>query len=244
MDLFFYGSQDVPPPPHPRCERLPRRGDGTPAVCESCSAPVAPDDLRDGRATEIYGLVLCETCRLKARAEERVELYFCDRCQVSVPVYRVDTGEALAGDGRILCLDCRRRPNRRLSTVVVVVLLFAAFAFGAWLGRDRGASAAGPDPVELRWRRELLDRVERAGRRLPEIEELESRVEQLAAIRRGLADYGESARVTSETLDLARTVLEETRTDFLRRVEQFEGGILSLLRNTEAALVTAATAER
>ena len=60
MDLFYYGSQDVPPP---------RRGDregpalGRSLFCESCTLPVSSDDLRSGRAYEVFGLVLCATCR-------------------------------------------------------------------------------------------------------------------------------------------------------------------------------------
>lgn len=134
MDLFYYGSQDVP---------LPLGGDGKspsrarprgePAVCESCSAPVTALDLESGRATEEFGLVLCERCRLRARAEERVELYFCDRCQVSVPVFRVDTGEALAGDGRLLCLSCREReqsggPPRWMMISAIVLVLAVGLA--------------------------------------------------------------------------------------------------------------------
>jgi len=66
------------------------------------------------------------------RAEEKIELYFCDRCHVSVPVYRVDTGEALAGDGRILCVRCRsvepRRVLRGIATKGLAALLVIAVA--------------------------------------------------------------------------------------------------------------------
>jgi len=136
VDLFYYGSQDVPLPLEGG-RRIPSRlrKSGARAFCESCNSPVDPADLKRGRAFEIFGLVLCETCRMKARAEERIELYFCDRCQVSVPVCRVDTGEALAGDGRILCLDCRRLDNGPglLLRLLIPLCLVAAIVLSSLL---------------------------------------------------------------------------------------------------------------
>ena len=134
MDLFYNGSQDVPLPLEGG-RGIPSRlrKSGARAFCESCSSPVDPADLKRGRASEIFGLILCETCRMRARAEERIELYFCDRCQVSVPVCRVDTGEALAGDGRILCLDCRRKGNgpSLLIRLLLPLVLVGAIVFGS-----------------------------------------------------------------------------------------------------------------
>ncbi len=146
MDLFYYGSQDVPLPlmGGPGIPARLKRS-GAQVYCENCSAAVDAADLKGGRASEIFGLVLCETCRMKARAEERIELYFCDRCQVSVPVCRVDTGEALAGDGRILCLECRQRRSAgfRMVRLLPVLLVLIAVVAGVLLLTGRG-----PKPSE------------------------------------------------------------------------------------------------
>ncbi len=153
MDLCYYGSQDVPLPLEGG-RGIPSRlrRSGARAFCEACSSPVDPVDLKRGRASEIFGLILCETCRMKARAEERIELYFCDRCQVSVPVCRVDTGEALAGDGRILCLDCRRTGDgpRLLLRLLIPLCLVAGIVLSSLLlpevvGRPELVRAREPD---------------------------------------------------------------------------------------------------
>jgi len=229
VDLFYYGSQDVP---------LPLGGDGRspsrarprgePAVCESCSAPVTALDLEKGLATEEFGLVLCERCRLRARAEERVELYFCDRCQVSVPVFRVDTGEALAGDGRLLCLSCREReqsvgpPRWAMISAIVLVL-----AVGVALIPGRGEEvvrhvAPNPRAVALTedLRREILNA---------------SPVSELEAVGAGL-------RRVVEELDLLRDLRIEalqsvTRmNEIFRDLERDLGPHVQLLDEEAAAL--------
>ena len=159
MDLFYYGSQDIPPPLGASGHR---RGESEGGVCEACNAPVTPEELAEGKASEIYGVVLCAACggEDEAPLENRVELYFCDRCHVSVPVYRVDTGEALSGDGRILCLDCRAGPHRRsvsrhlVVATVALLLIGAGLVFATGFGGTPGARRVRAQCPRLVARRE------------------------------------------------------------------------------------------
>lgn len=217
MDLFYYGSQDVPLPLGRGASRPRSRLHGEAAVyCESCSAPVPEGDLQGGRAAELFGLILCETCRMKASAEERIELYFCDRCQVSVPVYRVDTGEALAGDGRILCVACRERrtPAARFMRIgALAALLLALLTLGLLLGaepRDSGgpAPAAVVPMVRAVLRSELAD-LGLAGRS--------------AVVFEGLQDLDERVRMTRESKNLAVAHFADMQVEFTRLLADISG---------------------
>ena len=57
MDLFYYGSQDIPPPlGRGTTPRL--RGPSASGHCEACNAAVAAGDVGKGRAKIVYGLLL------------------------------------------------------------------------------------------------------------------------------------------------------------------------------------------
>jgi hypothetical protein len=222
LDLFYYGSQDIPP--RLGGGRDPREGNGedsTDRVCEACSRPVLPDDLREGRASEIYGVVLCATCGGEdADSEERVELYFCDRCHVSVPVYRVDTGEALAGDGRILCLNCRGRSHisrlPRLAIVFSVLLVIGvagAFVLDAVL--PSRAPAEGHDAAL-----EALDAKLTGLNRVLADPPGPSDVDGILS---GMDDLEDAARSRLLGLERARTSLDRLRAEFDRRMEDLDG---------------------
>jgi hypothetical protein len=224
VDLFYYGSQDVPLPLEGG-RGIPSRlrKTGAKAFCESCSSPVDPADLKRGRASEIFGLVLCETCRMKARAEERIELYFCDHCQVSVPVCRVDTGEALAGDGRILCLDCRRKGNGSsillrllLPLVLVAAIVFSGLVLPELIGSPDLVRAPEPDFGLLL--RTALGRELTAAFTDDRSEVLDGRIDRFAA------ELEELAIVR----DLALDEVSENSAGLIRLVDTFKHRMLLL----------------
>ena len=234
MDLFYYGSQDVPLPLGRGGDRTNGRSRGeAPVYCESCSAPVPEGEVKGGRATEMFGLILCETCRMKASAEERIELYFCDRCQVSVPVYRVDTGEALAGDGRILCISCREkstRGGRFVRAGVLALLFFALLSLGLMFAPDGMDAAAPPSPDVGALVRSALDSElgdlgipERSAVLLDGLEGLDTALaaarESRAAAMAGLSDAQGSYLRLSSAFDDRMTVLEAEAARFDRQVE-------------------------
>jgi hypothetical protein len=118
MELFYHVSRDI---------ELPRTGRrvtfhaGTRA-CEACGA-----ELEIGARSEggTYGLSFCADCRDRLD-RSAIQIHFCDGCGVSIPLYAVEEGAALAGDGRILCLRCRT-PTRhgRLAWLLVATGLLA-----------------------------------------------------------------------------------------------------------------------
>jgi hypothetical protein len=221
LDLFYYGSQDIPP--RLGGGRDPRESggeDSTNRLCEACSRPVGPDDLREGRASEIYGVVLCSTCGGEgAHSEDRVELYFCDRCHVSVPVYRVDTGEALSGDGRILCLNCRgRAPRSRLPRLAVTVAILLLLGLAGAFGLD--ALLSGPAPVGHDAALEALD-AKLSGLSEVLVEPPGSR--DVDGILAGMDDLESAAARRLLGLERARTSLDRLRAEFDRRMRDLSG---------------------
>ncbi len=201
MDLFYYGSQDIPPPLGAnRSRRREGPAEGANRACEACNSSVAAEDLTEGRASEIYGVVLCAACGggEESRPENRVELYFCDHCHVSVPVYRVDTGEALAGDGRILCLDCRAGRPRRAIPRVLVVATVVLLLLGGGIFIAEALQGGRPLPPD----------------ESPILESLDRRLDELSAL---LGD-GTANREIEEIL----AALEDCPDDSERRVRDLE----------------------
>ena len=228
MGLFYYGSQDTP---------LPHRGVGRRSrtdrsqICESCQTVVPAADIRAGRATEIFGLVLCESCRMRRRADERIELYFCDHCHVSVPVFRVDTGEALAGDGRILCLDCRgrrSRSGRRRWGVALVALLISGGIFAAEVSR-RGPAAPEksiPNPGSA-W----IEQLDRHLESLPDPEEAEMLTVSFKDLSADLIDLGREWAAIRESLSHHNLALHRLRDDIGLRMDVLQAETESLGRD-------------
>jgi len=236
VDLFYYGSQDIPPPLGTSGYR---RGESEGGVCEACNAPVTPEELAEGKATEIYGVVLCASCGGddEALLSNRVELYFCDRCHVSVPVYRVDTGEALSGDGRILCLDCRAGPHRRSTSRLVVVatvaliLVGAGFLAAAGIGSNR---PAGPDHGDIL--NSLDDRLSGLAERLGDRRSREA----VARILRDLEALDSSADDRAGRLADAIRHLDRLRDEFELRMRDLEGSTGHLHEQLDELLLDAA----
>lgn len=238
MDLFYDGSQDVP---------LRFRGgsglegtfdaSGDPTFCESCNALIPASDMARGAATQVYGLALCETCRMKTRAEERIELYFCDRCHVSVPVYRVDTGEALGGDGRILCLGCRERETRKgvwPATAVTVALIgiLAALLFWQWRVKPDGPAGRAVKsvgevvgPGEALVARPYVSNVARG--------ELSRRLDELAGVLNDLEARRDEAH---KSLTQASGAIRRSRDEFSLRMDLLESETRSLSEEIARAL--------
>jgi hypothetical protein len=233
VDLFYDGSADVPLPFEDGAGPADRgRHSDAPCFCESCSAPVTAEDLARGAATEVYGLTLCEACRVRSRAEDRVELYFCDRCQVSVPVYRVDTGEALSGDGRILCVACREEAHRTrwAAAAVVAVLLLALGMAGVLLTRPpvvpAPAAPAGNAAEELLAGRVEVERGARLAELTTKVETAIGRIEALEAARDDI----------DSKLAAAADLLRRTREEFGTRMDVLEGETRTLLDELTRAL--------
>jgi len=125
MDLFYHVSRDIE---LPRAARRVAFQMGTRA-CEACGEELEANEPSEGGT---YGLSFCTGCRDRLD-RSAIQIHFCDGCGVSVPLYSVEEGDALAGDGRILCLRCRTpRRSRRLWLVLAVTAL-VALAVGATL---------------------------------------------------------------------------------------------------------------
>jgi hypothetical protein len=121
MDLFYHVSRDIE---LPRAGRRVALQIGTRA-CEACGEELEANEPSEGGT---YGLSFCAGCRDRLD-RSAIQIHFCDGCGVSVPLYAVEEGDALAGDGRILCLRCRS-PNRsrRLWLLLIVTAILALLA--------------------------------------------------------------------------------------------------------------------
>jgi len=119
MDLFYHTSRDIELP------RATRRAVAERSVraCEACGHELEPGDPSEGGT---FGLAFCASCRARLD-RSAIQIHFCDGCGVSVPIYAVEEGSALTGDGRILCLKCRA-PAPRSDSRVLFVLVAAAVA--------------------------------------------------------------------------------------------------------------------
>lgn len=122
MDLFYHASRDIELP------RSTRRvaADRAPRACEGCGHELEPGEPSEGGT---FGLAFCAQCRANLD-RSAIQIHFCDGCGVSVPIYAVEEGSALTGDGRILCLRCRVATRPRSRRLVLVLLALAALAAG------------------------------------------------------------------------------------------------------------------
>ncbi len=126
MDLFYHVSRDI---------ELPRAGRRIAfqigaRACEACGEELEANEPSEGGT---YGLSFCAGCRDRLD-RSAIQIHFCDGCGVSVPLYAVEEGDALVGDGRILCVRCRT-PRRGLGrgalialTAVIALVIGAALA--------------------------------------------------------------------------------------------------------------------
>lgn len=122
MDLFYHASRDIELP------RSTRRAAAERALraCEGCGRELEPGEPSEGGT---FGLAFCAPCRANLD-RSAIQIHFCDGCGVSVPIYAVEEGSALTGDGRILCLRCRARSPRRSRALLIVSVALAALAAG------------------------------------------------------------------------------------------------------------------
>jgi hypothetical protein len=225
VQLFYYGTQDVPVPPR-RARPSPFRSRSF--LCESCRSAVTGEEIERGTASEVFGLVLCGQCRHRFEGDDRVELYFCGECGVSVPLFRVETGEAVEGDGRILCLPCRaarRRPRRwRVAT-----LLAAGFLAFAWALRP---PPPGPPvgPGSARLIEELLPTIPEGAIPRERMAWIESRIAELSAACSGLEQLRGRVLAAVEEANVGFLLGQE---DFHGRADELEGLLLELTRRLE-----------
>lgn len=123
MELFYHVGRDI---------ELPRAGRRVafqpgPRACEACGAELEAGARSEGGT---YGLAFCADCRDRLD-RSAIQIHFCDACGVSIPLYSVEEGAALAGDGRILCLRCRTPSRRRSVGWVLLITALVAAAVGA-----------------------------------------------------------------------------------------------------------------
>ena len=125
MDLFYHASRDIELPRTSRraaAERVAR-------ACEACGHELEPGEPSEGGT---FGLAFCADCRARLD-RSAIQIHFCDGCGVSVPLYAVEQGTAITGDGRILCLKCRAPRPTAANPLVLVFLGVAALALGIGL---------------------------------------------------------------------------------------------------------------
>ncbi len=130
MELFYHASRDI---------ELPRTGCRLAfhvgaRACEACGAELEAGARSEGGT---YGLTFCADCRDRLD-RSAIQIHFCDDCGVSVPLYAVEEGAALAGDGRILCLRCRAPGPRGRVGWLLAVTAALALAAGAAVALWRG----------------------------------------------------------------------------------------------------------
>jgi hypothetical protein len=118
MELFYHATRDIEPP---RASDAVRSQPG-PRACEACGAELASGGVGEEPGT--YGLAFCADCRARLD-RSAIQIHFCDGCGISLPLYAVEGGSALAGDGRILCVKCRTRPPARRRVAVILGLVAA-----------------------------------------------------------------------------------------------------------------------
>ena len=125
MELFYHVSRDIE---LPRAGRRMSLQVGSRA-CEACGAELEFDEPSEGGT---YGLSFCAGCRDRLD-RSAIQIHFCDGCGVSVPLYAVEEGDALAGDGRILCLRCRTPSRSARLWWLLGLTALAALVAGAAL---------------------------------------------------------------------------------------------------------------
>jgi hypothetical protein len=96
-------------------------------ACEACGAELEAGARSEGGT---YGLSFCADCRDRLD-RSAIQIHFCDSCGGSIPLYAVEEGAALVGDGRILCLRCRTPARRGGVGWVLLVTALVALAIGA-----------------------------------------------------------------------------------------------------------------
>lgn len=131
-----------------------------------------------------------------------IKIYFCSHCNQSIPLFEIESGEAVERRGAYYCSNCRHllkpdaRSGRGVRTGLLTVLFLAAAAVvigyfvsqSEWFRTPRKAAAkAEPPPPD---NREVLASLERVQERLREIvatqtgrmqDSLDSRFRDLAA---------------------------------------------------------------
>lgn len=95
-------------------------------ACEACGHELEPGEPSEGGT---YGLAFCAECRARLD-RSAIQIHFCDGCGVSVPLYAVEEGSAITGDGRILCLRCRAPSRAAVRPSLIVALALAALLLG------------------------------------------------------------------------------------------------------------------
>ena len=126
MELFYHASRDIE---LPRSSRRSRFQPGARA-CEACGAELAGAEQSEAGT---YGLTFCADCHARLD-RSAIQIHFCDSCSVSIPLYAVEGGSALVGDGRILCLACRGGGSRDVRMRRLLLVAVAALALGLSLG--------------------------------------------------------------------------------------------------------------
>src|SRR6185295_4611781 len=95
-------------------------------ACEACGHELEAGEPSEGGT---FGLAFCADCRARLD-RSAIQIHFCDGCGVSVPMYAVEEGSALTGDGRILCLKCRAQPTRGRRSLVVGAIVALSLVAG------------------------------------------------------------------------------------------------------------------
>jgi hypothetical protein len=125
MELFYHVSRDIELPRTGRRLTVP----AGPRACEACGAQLEGGEPSEGGT---FGLAFCAGCRDRLD-RSAIQIHFCDGCGVSVPLYAVEEGTALVGDGRILCLRCRSPARRSSLALMLGVAVVCGIVLGAAL---------------------------------------------------------------------------------------------------------------
>jgi hypothetical protein len=174
---------------------------------------------------------------MAAEAATPIELQFCQKCGISIPLSDIELGRARPAPGGFVCMGCsagevpaaagdpaaRSRGGTALLVLVALYLVGStSFLLARELGREPVVLPKGVDPKAV----ESLDR---------KVEALDEAMRRDATSRGGaLADLRGSIELVAKRLREVETVAAESGREGLRRDDELRAALLRLTDETVA----------